>query len=182
MNGLLGVRAAAAALGLSASTVSRYVRAHPELNQGGASRPRIDPDALAAHRRDHVNGAMAGNHAGALMAPENGKANGKQRDDKPKITYAEARTAHEALKVRKAQVALDEQLGRLVPRIEVEDGAAEAAQAVQNGLLSLGRELAERLAAMTDPGEIAALIESEHRRVLSEMARILMREETSDAA
>ena len=44
---LLGVRAAAAALGLNASTVSRYLPLHPEVNCGANGKPLVDLGSCA---------------------------------------------------------------------------------------------------------------------------------------
>ena len=50
-SGLIGVCAVARAVGLHHTTVSRYVKSHPELNPGGSTPPKID---LAEFRRHHA--------------------------------------------------------------------------------------------------------------------------------
>lgn len=190
---LLGVRATARHLEINASTVSRHLVKHPELNQGSGSHIKIDPEEFRRHRQENNNPARRDSHAGRLFGegdePEDleeaavGAGEPEGRGKKPKdLTYAKAKATREAILAQRARVDLDEKLEHLVPRAEVESAAFEAGQALQRDLLDLGPQLAERLAVMSDPREIATLIENEHRRVLAKLATALRSEGERDVA
>lgn len=195
MGQLVGVREAAKILNLNASTVSRYLRAHPELNLGEEGRaPRIDVEELRAHRAETVNHAKSQNHAGALFDEGDAdqaspgtqvrKLNGGHET---RGAYAEAKARREDLAAQKAQMELDEKRGLLVPRREVEDAAAEAGHLLQRGLMRLALDQAEPLATMTDPGEIRGMLEENYRQVLQELQAQLRKaaldeDEETDAA
>ena len=82
--------------------------------------------------------------------------------------YADSKAKREAVLADRAQVDLDEKLGLLVSRAKIEAAIFDAGRVLQRDLLELGAQLAERLASMSDPREIAALLETEHRRELNE--------------
>lgn len=147
---LVGVRAAARAVGLNPSTVSRYLRDNPELNLGDGMHPKIDVAALRRHRADNTNPGRRGSHA---VRP-----------------YSASRAKREAVLADRAQIDLDEKRGLLVPRAEVENAAFEIGTLLQRDLLELGTQIGERLSIMTEPQEIVALLESEHRRILAAMS------------
>ena len=56
------------------------------------------------------------------------------------------------------------------PRAEVENAVYDAGTVLQRDLLELGAQLADRIATMTEPREIAPLLEAEYRRVLATLA------------
>ncbi len=149
----VGVRAAARAVGLNPSTVSRYLRDNPELNLGDEMHPRIDVAALRRHRADNTNPARRGSNAASA--------------------YSASRAKREAVLADRAQIDLDEKRGLLVPRVEIDAAIFEAGQVLQRDLLELGAQLSERLATMDQPREIAALLETELRRVLATLAASL---------
>ena len=74
---------------------------------------------------------------------------------------------------QRARLDLDERRRLLVPRAEVEDAVFEAGAVLQRDLLELEAQLAERLAGMSDPREIAALLEAEFRALLKRVAAAL---------
>lgn len=172
---LLGIRAAAAALEVNASTVSRYLRRYPELNRGSDARPLINVVELRRHRAENVNIAMAGNHAGVPAAtPQNSDAAEPETPlppEKQDHSYSRARAAREAINARRAKIELDQILGAVTPTDEVNDAVFAANQVLQDGLLNIRRELAERLVGMTDVREIEALLRQEHRAVLEGFAQ-----------
>ncbi len=86
----------------------------------------------------------------------------------------------EAVLADRAQVDLDEKRKILVPRAEVEDAVYDAGTVLQRDLLELGAHLAERLASMTKPRAIAALLEQEHRQVLATLAASLRADAASE--
>ena len=175
---LIGVRAAARALKINPSTLSRYLKSHPGLDRGVAGQPMVGLEDLRRHRAENVNPAVRGRKARKILA-EGGAppiaaaeapAAPPAATEPPGPNYAMAKAVRETVLARRARVDLDEKLGLLVPRQEVEDAVFEAGLLLQRDLLELGPQLAERLAAMTDPKKIAELLEGEHRRVLATLA------------
>lgn len=161
---IMGVRAAAAALGLSHSTISRYLRSHPEINCGTDTRPKVDLAELRAHRASTLNMACRKRHAGRLMDPRSpvdaardGEASTARAGGAGVLSYARARAQRETTLAERARLELDEKRNLLVPRVEVEDAVLEAGEMLQRELDALGAQLAERLAALSEPREIAAL-------------------------
>lgn len=170
---LLGVCAAAAALGCHASTISRYLKDFPDLNQGSKGRPKIDVDALRRHRQATTNPSQQrGRHAAVnALPPVAAPATAKKPDASP--NYAMAKAVRETVLAQRARVDLDEKRGLLVSRQEVEDAVYDAGALLQRDLLNLASQVSERLAAMTDKREIEALLETELRAVLAAMASSL---------
>ncbi len=166
---LAGVRGAARALSLSPSTVSRYLRDHPSLNLGDGKHPKIDVAALKRHRLENTNPARRGSWAGRLL----GERSGKGKGDTTGPSYAASKAEREWILAQRARIDLDEKRGLLVPRREIEDAIYDGGVVFQRDLLELGPQLAERVASMDKPREIAALLETELRRVLATWASSL---------
>lgn len=180
--GLVGIRAAARAVGVNPSTISRYLKDHPELNLGDGVLPKMDLAALRRHRAANLNPAMRGSHAGRLLGegeveetPAAGPIEAPPAATRSGETpnYARAKAMREETLAQRARVDLDEKRALLVPREEAEAAAYEIGALLQRDLLDLGAQLGERLAAMDDPREIAALMEAEYRRVLAALAASL---------
>lgn len=187
--GLIGVCAVARALGLNHSTVSRYVKSHPELNQGSDTRPKVDLAEFRTHHAETTNPARRGSHAGRLFGEdgeeediaEDPAAEDTGKSDN-KLTYARAKAVREGLAAQRARIDLDEKRALLVPRAEVEAATYEAGQMLQRDLLEFGPQLSDRLAAMASPREIAALMETELRRLLAKWASTLRTQRDADVA
>lgn len=161
---LIGVCAAARDLGRHHSTVSRYLKDHPELNHGSETRPKVDVAALRRHRPENVNAARRGPYAGRLIGESDGSngANGCGHPDTKSAdipSYAASKAARESVLVYRARVDLDEKLGLLVSRDEVEAAAEEAGRLLQSQLLDLPPRLAEELVAKDNVREIQARLE-----------------------
>lgn len=178
---LVGVTDAAAALGVSASTVSRYLTKHPDLNRAPkGARPMVDVDALRAHRDStllagdgrasatpqRIAGSEKAEPHSAQAAPPPGPPSGGP-------SYSQAQAALTTTKALKARLEFDQLLGDLVPTGEVQDAAAEAGQLLQNLLMDLAPRLADELAVAKDPAAITAHLEQEFREMLSRFAQTL---------
>lgn len=176
---LIGVRAAARALKINPSTLSRYLKSHPGLDRGTVGQPMVGLEELRRHRAENVNPAVRGRKARKVLAeggaPPVAAAEAPPAATKPPDSpnYALAKAVRETVLAQRARVDLDEKRGLLVPRREIEDAIYDAGAVLQRDLLELGAQLAERLAAMDKPREIAALLETEHRRVLATWASSL---------
>ncbi len=178
---LLSVRGAALALKVNPSTISRYLKDHPDLNHGSKTRPKIDVEVLRRHRAQNTNPSQQrGRHAATAVGEIEAPAPVAATEAPPAATrvadgpnYQVAKAVRETVLAQRARVDLDEKRGLLVPRAEVEDAVYDAGTVLQRDLLELGPQLAERLANMTDVREIAALLEGEHRRVLATLAAAL---------
>ncbi len=171
MNEILSIRGAARRLNKSHSTISRYVQAHPELNRGTAERPMVNAEELRQHRLENLNPSRIRSHAGRLLGESSDAGKGNKNGAGP--NYAMAKAVRETVLAERAQIDLDEKRGLLVPIAEIQAAVFEAGMLLQRDLLELGPQLAERLASMDDPKAIAALIETELRRVLAALAASL---------
>ena len=176
MDGLLGIREAAAALGVNASTVSRWVKGNPGLNHGAGKRPQVDLAELRAHRADNVNAAMAGNHAGRVLGeepegPEPDGAGGSGAKRSPSLV--DAKTVREAALAQTAQLDLQERLGKIVDTAGVEDGAFEAGQILRELLTARNRRLGDKFASMSDSRELTAALDADDRDRLERLGEAI---------
>ena len=182
MTDLVGIREAARALGRSPSTITRYLQTNPELNRGTPDQPAVDLGELRAHRDQNVNHLKSRSHAGELFDESDGPGGDlagqsapaspppDNQAQTPKGAYSTAKAAREAIAARRAQVELDEKLNKLVSRTEVEQGADALGGVLQTALLQLSVDLAEPLATMTEPAEIAALLDKNFRQLLDRLS------------
>ena len=168
---LIGVRGAARVLGLSPSTISRYLKNHPELDLGGEDTPMVNVATLRAHRAANLSPAPRGRLASKLLAT--GEAPPPATGENASPSYAVSKAAREAVLADRARLDLDERRALLVPRAEIETAIYDAGAVLQRDLLELGAQLSERLATMDQPREIAALLETELRRILATLASSL---------
>ncbi|MGE4085973.1 MAG: hypothetical protein AB7H93_23555 [Vicinamibacterales bacterium] len=176
---------AADIVGVNKSTLSRYLEQHPSLvRQRNGKAKLVDPDEVKAHRERHVNPAMAGNHAGRLQGDDAGD---DEDDDAPAPGGGDqaasggltaARTDREKLKAQRERIAFARELGQIVDRAAVESMALSAATMVRERLAIMTRRVAERLAALRDAREVAAVLNEEHAAVLKALAEALRDEAT----
>jgi hypothetical protein len=163
MSELMGVRDAARELGVSHSTISRYLGRYGELNHGAPGHPLVNLEELRGHRDENITVRMEAERV-AAAEPDQGEPRSLDSDAPPPLPRTKAR--HAALLLRAAE--RDEELanGSLVPRTEVEAGAYEAGRVLQEKLAARNRLLAERFATMNDPAVIAALMDESDRELL----------------
>jgi hypothetical protein len=182
----VGVREAAKGLGINASTVSRYLARHPELNRSGDGPPRVLLSELRLHRSDNVNEVMSGNHAGRLFGEAEADADpvaitsARERHLQSAPSsgvpgYAHAKTARETIQARRSLLALETDLKLVVSRRLVEDAAAEAGMALREGMAARNRDLSNRIATMADPHEIKAVLDEADTALLARIADALDR-------
>ena len=173
---VIGVRAAARALGLNASTVSRYLKDHPDLNLGSETRPKVDVEELRRHRANNTNPAHRGSYAGRLVGEGNGfDAAPGSAQPIPDHTgappaYAASKAARESALADRARVDLDEKLGALLSRDEVEEACEEVGRLFQRELLDLAPRLAEEMLNKDDLEEIQRRLEFHFRALLEKCA------------
>ncbi len=91
------------------------------------------------------------------------------------LTLTEARTRRESIRARSDELSLQERLGELLPRREVEDALFSAGRVARENLLGLPSRLAAELAAESDPRRVEERLTVELRRVIVEMVDALKR-------
>lgn len=170
----VGIREAARQLGikgvqLNASTVSRFVKDHPELNHGTDKRPKIDIAEFMALREMEINPLMSDNHAGGVDAAGDNAI--PATTSKPNL--ATAKTVGEAAKAQMARLDLAERLGQVIETGMVEATIAEAGQALVQAMEGRNRRLGDELATMSDPRAIAARLKESDREVLEKVSDAL---------
>jgi len=181
-DGILGVRAAAKVLKINPSTVSRYLQDYPSLNRGNDTRPKVDVAELRCHRAENVDPARGGGQAGRLFGGVKANQPEPAAPTGAAAVLMRARASRATTKAQSERIDLDVKRELLVPRAEVEAHEYAIAQALQRDLLELGPQLSERLATMTVPREIAALLETEFRQVMAKLAAALRTQGEADLA
>ncbi len=190
---------AAAALGVHKSTISRQVSAGVIPNHGTARAPKVRVSEARLARAGAVDPAKQRGSGAPLFAdPGEHGANGvrpsrspddAEDDDAPGtppgpggVSFTKARTAREAANARLAQIDLEERLGRLLDKREVEDVFFTLSTIVRDELMGQGARLAGDLVGMTEPGEIVAKIDAANRDLLARLEREFKRLAEPDAA
>lgn len=184
---VLGIRDAADVIGVSHSTVSRYLKRYPDLNRGTAGRPLVDVDEYRLHRGENIHVPASGDApTPAVPAVPADPASASAADaDADVPSYNKEKARREKANATTAELNLAERLGKVVPRDEVEATIFEAGQALRDAMERRSHELSERLAVMNDPAAIAALLEQEDRKLLKEFLENLqaaVADESDDAA
>jgi hypothetical protein len=188
---LVGVREAARQVGVSASTISRQIKAGIIPNRGSAEQPRVDLGEVRAARAQNLDPSKVGNAAGMLLG-EASAAEPLEEDDEDleaeepraaggagEASYRAARTAREGFQAALAKLQYEEKAGLLVSRLEVERALVDASRQVRDALMRLGDKLAGELVGQTDPAAIARVINREHRQVLERLAEVLQQRSES---
>lgn len=179
---IVSISAAAAAIGLNKSTVSRFLKAHPELNRGSAAEPRVNVAELRQARERHVNAFMSANHAGLSAAeametpPPPASDFGERRSPTPvRLQAATARAAKDALNAQLLSMQVEERKGLLTDTHGAVNAALAAVAELTSQMTSRLQPLAEACAAKQDPVEIEALIADSDRVLLEAFAAMLDR-------
>ncbi|MGE0154795.1 MAG: hypothetical protein AB7R90_19415 [Reyranellaceae bacterium] len=167
----LPLRAAAKALTsagypISHSTLSRQVARGQIPNRGAADRPLVDVEEVIAARRDNIDPRLQRPPQAALPMPPAVNAEAPEKSD----TVNSHRADHERIKARMAAIELEERLGNLVDRREVEDAFETLARELRDKLLAASDLLATDLAGIADVAVIRVKIEEANRKVLTELA------------
>ncbi|BBK44136.1 hypothetical protein STVA_41560 [Allostella vacuolata] len=158
---LVGVRAAAAALGLAPSTVSRQLAAGIIPNRGSSAEPLVDVEEARAARADRLDhGKAKGTRTGELdirpPAPRRETTAGK-RDQKLDQ------------EIRRLERENAEREKELLSRAATDRAFAELAGIVQRGLAERSRRLGARVTGRRDLAEVMTAIEDEDRKILEAM-------------
>lgn len=179
---------AAKALGINRSTLTRYLKTYPELNRSRVDgKIAVDLDELARHRGENVNLLKSGNHAGRAFdepapapllardpAPLAGDEDEDSTDDEAgplqDETVAKIRARAERIKLNRLEREEAVELGQLTPAEEVEQATGEALAKLRDQLMSPDIDLCEKLAATSDPAEVAQALRAANRKVLEKLA------------
>lgn len=173
---LVTVTEAARRLGLNKSTVSRQL---PRLGIAPDARGLFSFAALVAARDGGLNGLKAPGAAGGItpalpLAPSPGS----------QLTLAHAKAAETTANAQIKQLQLAERLKQVVDRAGVETAAKDAGTGLRLLLQQRNRDLAERVAALTDIDAIELLLDDADRKLLAELQAKLqaLSTEADDAA
>ncbi|MFN3077188.1 MAG: hypothetical protein ABT940_09970 [Alphaproteobacteria bacterium] len=169
---LVGISEAARAIGVHKSVLSRYVATNPELNHAADGPPKVDIDEIRVHRDLTINQAKSGNHAGRIFGVEEDDAGVLFSARMRKGTRAEALTTKDELQAKKLRLDVDERMGLICGRAEVEDGAQETGRVLVEMLANRNFDLADRLAGMTDPREIFAALNAADDELLTSLDHV----------
>ena len=180
MEQLVGVREAAVDIGVAHSSLSRYLTKYPQLRRGKQGR-KVLVDVVELKRHRDENYSISGEGIGE--APPSGQlpletttptaqptpAKEESQGPGPALKHREldAKTRSAESAALKAEIELARTQEETVARVEVEEAVMDAAAVLQSRLLGRNRELADRLAGMTDAREIAAFLDREDRRMLT---------------
>ena len=128
---LIGVRATARRMGLTHSTISRYLRDHEHLNHGSPGQPKIDFSEFRQHHADTVNPLLSGSHAGRMLgedaadeglipeSPESPNAGDKTPEAGPDLPrFRAANLAEDVARKRRERLQAE---GLLLPKAAVEE-------------------------------------------------------------
>lgn len=182
---IVRISAAARELGLDKSTISRYVRAHPELLRSDGQRKGVVLDELRRHRAANVNEAKSANHIGgiealqaaALLSPaleEPAAGAGANALPAPGSLAAE-RVAEARARRRLLELDLARKERRYRDVEEIAGALTDVGIAVRNRLMSLPHELADELARIQDPAEVRGCLQAALRKRLEVLAIELRR-------
>ena len=174
---LIGVVAAARELGLHHSTVSRFVKSHPNLNRGSEKRPKIDVEEYRRHHADFTNPLRRESHAGRLFGEggpagagpgaagesREGPPTGREGDEKYKdpepsklVQLRETNLAEDVARKRRDRLEAE---GLLLPKAAVEAAFFSCARRVRRKI-ELIETWADELAAACggDAGALRAAL------------------------
>lgn len=133
-NDVVGIREAAKALGVNASTISRQVAKGVIPNRGASGAPKVSIDEARRARATNLDPSQQ-------RAPEPSPSTSG--------TFSSHRSAHEAAKAKLAQLDLAQRLGEVVSRSEAEDLFATYGRRVRDALEQKWRTLALELQGMS---------------------------------
>ncbi|MFA6022261.1 MAG: helix-turn-helix domain-containing protein [Rhodospirillales bacterium] len=166
---LLSITEAAQLLGLNKSTVSRFVRDHPELNRAGGRQPRVLLSELQAKRKAETNEAKAGNHAGLAFGEA---VDGGELPSQPAPVagprLAEERAGLESIRRQRAALELERDLGAVALTSDLEDAGHEIGlflQAVTDQVFN--EDLVSRIRRAPDDRRAAAELETAKERLFA---------------
>ena len=173
---LVGVTKAAKALGITHSSLSRYLDKYPGLDRSpkGASRRKVDLNELRLHRGENIN--LEPDAQASL--PAVGDSGEKKETAEPEAVAHRARSSlakadYDETRAEIARLELQKLRGELISLEEVEAAFSDAGALLQNRLESRRRDLADQFAALKDPREIEAAMKKSDIEMLTAFAQRL---------
>lgn len=115
-----------------------------------------------------------------LDLDDDAPAPGEDAGAPTRASYHASRAEREAYQAENARLDLEERLGSLCDRDDVERRVMATFRRVRDSLLALPATVAERVAAAPDARAVRALLQAEFRRVLEALAADLDSREASD--
>lgn len=117
---------------------------------------------------------------GALDLEDDAPTPGEDAGAPTRASYHASRAEREAYQAENARLDLEERLGSLCDRDDVERRVMATFRRVRDSLLALPATVAERVAAAPDARAVRALLQAEFRRVLEALAADLDSREAGD--
>lgn len=137
---------------------------------------KVDPDYATHLYRKHTRGranAQRPDRTGS-GAPSTSPAGAGGEEVRPKVpSYDVSRARREAAEAARAEIKLAEDAGMFLLKEDVRAQVFEIARALRDGLTNCARRLAADVAPLTTAEECEAIIEREHRALLSSMTQTL---------
>ena len=161
--------------GCSEAAVSKAIKANRISLIDGKIDPAVADMQWKRNSRARVDsGQRRGQPAAGDRTPVHGTGDsGSTGDDKPGgADYWESRARREAAEAELAELSLGEKRAELVRKADVDRAAYTAARAMRDGLTNCARRLGAACAVLSTPGECAAIIELEHRHLLTSWSKV----------
>ena len=135
--------------------------------------------------REETDPAQALRNGSTLFADTSTGDDDEADDASPAASgsgYHDARAQREKINAEGARLDLEERLGRLVLKDDVERRTMQVMRTARDRLLGLPARLAEKLAAQPDARAVRAVLQTEIRRALEVLARDLAALDDDDDA
>jgi len=164
------ISAAASALGVNKSTVSRQVKNGTIPNRGTDKRPMVSLKEARAARAGNLDPAQQRSTAPAQASDTSPAATG----------YQAHRSTHEAAKARMAQIELEEKLGNILARNDVEASLEAFGRKLRDAMIERWRLLAPKFIGLA-PAQIEQIGTQADEDLLAKLSEELAKE-IGDAA
>jgi hypothetical protein len=173
--GRMTMAAAAAAMGVARSTVTRWCQKHPALLGDDGL---VDLEQLRGHRDQVIDPRLqtrtSGEATEAATAPARpADAPRRHRAAPPPSSLNDHRARREAAAADEAELNLAERMGETISRRAVVDAVMEAGQYAQQAVGQIARDRAERIARIVTVREAERAIEDALHALLRVQAEAL---------
>lgn len=138
---------------------------------------KVDPDYAThlyrKHTRQRANSQRPDGMASGAPSASPAGAGGAETSPAKVPSYDVSRARREAAEAARAEIKLAEDAGMFLLKEDVRAQVFEIARALRDGLTNCARRVAADVAPLTTAEECEAIIEREHRALLSSMTQTL---------